>query len=251
MKNNLSERQRVEEVYHDTVHRKGIIQKGHLESGKMAHYQFFYNLIGNTSGLRVLDVGCGVGWLSIKLAKEGAKVCGIDISGELVNTAIEEAAKQGCSETTNFKKMAVEKLEFEDQSFDLVIGSAILHHTDIRAAISNIRRVLSPRGRAVFIEPLNENIALKIWRKLTPWRRSTTERALLKHDLDYITSVFPNGKHHYFALTSIVSTGLLVFFPQCRILNAANRFLEQFDASMSGRFPFLGLHYAVVVLELT
>ena len=250
MKMRFSDRKQTEEIYHDRLHREHIVQRGHLQAGDRTHFKFFYSLIGDINGRKILEVGCSNGWLSMRLAESGAKVYGIDISGELVDEAIRESVKQNFSESTVFRKMAVEDLNFEDAFFDLVIGSAILHHTDIRIAIRNIFRVLKQKGRAIFVEPLNENVALRIWRKLTPWRRSPTERALLQSDLDFIRLIFPHAKYHYFGFTSIMSMGLLMFFPKSRVLHFINELLERLDALISRRFLFLGRYYAVTVLEL-
>jgi ubiquinone/menaquinone biosynthesis C-methylase UbiE len=250
LKKTILERQKIEELYHDTARKQNIVQRGHLDSGEKTHYHYFYDLIGRVSDLKILEVGCGSGWLSIGLAQDGAKVYGIDISSELIGEAIQEAIKYNCSEKTTFNKMAVEDLTFEDGYFDMVIGSAILHHTDIQLAIKNISRVLGPQGRAIFIEPLNENILLKIWRKVTPWRRSPTERALLKSDLGLISSVFPHSQYYYFGFTSIIGLGLLMFFPDSKILKKVNSYLEKLDTFIAVRFESLGPQYAVVVLEL-
>lgn len=250
MENKIPNRKYVEEVYHDTMHRKGVMQKGHLNAGETTWYRCFQEVIGAVSGLRVLEVGCGSGWWSIKLAKAGAKVHGIDISGELVRTAIKEAKKEGCSESTSFVKMAVEDLSIESSSFDLVIGSAILHHTDMGSALPKIYEVLKPNGRAVFVEPLNQNPTLRVWRKLTPGRRSPAEKALVKADLNFIRTVFPRAIFRYFGFTSMVTSGLLMFCPNNGPLLSINRVLERIDRKISRTFPALGHYYAVVVMEL-
>jgi 2-polyprenyl-3-methyl-5-hydroxy-6-metoxy-1,4-benzoquinol methylase len=250
MKVGISDRQKIEELYHDTTQRKGKTVKGHNNSGESSHYNFFYDTIGNVNGLNILEVGCGNGWLSIQFARNGAKVYGIDISGELLNEAKRVASQQGFSDKIFFKKMAVENLDFDNNFFDLVIGSAILHHTDIRQATEGILKVLRPDGRAIFVEPLNENLVLKVWRRLTPWRRSPAEKALLKSDLQFIRSVFPHSWYHYFGFTSVISLGLLIFFPDSKILKRVNKHLEKIDSFIEAKFESLGPHYAVVVLEL-
>ena len=105
--------------------------------------------------------------------------------------------------------MPAEDLSLPENFFDLIAGSAILHHTDLNLAVQNIHRVLKPGGRAIFIEPMNQNIFLKIWRALTPWRRSTEERALTKRELTFIQSAFPEVKNNFFRFLQKV---LVLFF---------------------------------------
>lgn len=246
----LNEREKIEEVYHDKLQKEGIVQKGHNISGERSYYKCFYDIIGNVKGKTVLEIGCSNGWLCNHLAESGAKVYGIDISGEAIKAAIKEASKYEYSKSTNFSKMAVEDMRYDNEIFDIVLGSAILHHTDMQYSAKNIYRVLKPKGRAIFVEPLNENLALKLWRKLTPWRRNATEKALLNDDLNYIRSVFPNSKYHFFGFIAIISIGLLMYFPKSNLLYYINEFFEKIDKSLQRKFASIGPHFAVVVLEL-
>ncbi len=250
MESKFTERQRKEELYHDAAHKAGVVKRGHLNAGNTSFFKCFCELIGEVTGLTILEIGCGSGWFGTQLAHRGAKVHGIDISGEVIQEALRESEKQDCADKAVFHKMAVEDLTFENNYFDLVVGSAILHHTDIRLAMTNICRVLAPEGKAIFVEPLNENLALKIWRKLTPWRRSPTERALIKDDLKYIQNVFPGAVYYYFGFTSMVSMGLLMYFPENGILIWMNKNLERLDEVISKRYPRLGHYFAVVVMDL-
>lgn len=245
----MSERQRIEEIYHDAKYKHDAIPVIY-ERSETKYYRFFWDLIGDVSGLKVLDFGCGNGWVSILLAKAGAKVWGIDISGELIKKANKWANDEGLSSKISFEKMPGENLAFPDNFFDLILGSAILHHTDINLAITSIFRVLKPGGRAVFIEPLNQNIFLRIWRRVTPWRRSPTERALTNKDLKFIQSIFTRTKYNFFSFTSILSEGLIILLPKNKSLFFANGLLKKLDSYLLNLFPFLGKYCAVVVLEL-
>ena len=146
--------------------------------------------------------------------------------------------------------MAAENLSYDDNFFDLIIGSAILHHTELDLALKNIHRVLKPNGKAIFIEPMNQNIFLRIWRKMTPNRRSPTERALIKSDLMLIEHVFRQARLTFFGLLSIFTTGLLAFFPQSRMIAVLNKWLHEIDRRIFQILPSLGRFGAVVVLEL-
>lgn len=141
MENQLSKRQRAEEQYHDSKYRNNVLAAPQMK--EESAYSLFRQLKGDVKSLKVLDYGCGNGWLSIDLVRAGAaEVCGIDISKELIEIARNLAETKGLSEKIHFEKMPGENITFPDNSFDLILGSAILHHTEIERAITNIFRVL-------------------------------------------------------------------------------------------------------------
>ena len=70
--------------------------------------------------LRILDVGCGAGFFSILLAKEGHQVTGIDLTPDMIKNArlLAEEEKVSCE----FQVMDAENPEFQDETFDVVIS---------------------------------------------------------------------------------------------------------------------------------
>ena len=115
--------------------------------GKEWHIPIAANFAA-TRGLKVLEIGCGVGTDGAQFAKAGADYTGID----LTEAAIELARKRFALSDLNgeFRVSDAENLDFDDESFDLVYSHGVLHHTpDIRAAVREIHRVLKPRGRAI------------------------------------------------------------------------------------------------------
>jgi ubiquinone/menaquinone biosynthesis C-methylase UbiE len=109
--------------------------------------------------MNVLELGCGTGFLTRELAVAGAQVTAIDISPELL-----EAARSNCSAANvTFEVQNAYALSYPDESFDLVVGSSILHHLDIGEALRQIYCVLRPGGRMCFTEPnmLNPQIAVQ------------------------------------------------------------------------------------------
>jgi ubiquinone/menaquinone biosynthesis C-methylase UbiE len=107
-------------------------------------------------GESVLDVGCGTGTLAI-LARNRVgnlgKVTGVDASPEMINRARKKAREKGVE--VNFQTAAAESLPFQGAAFDVVLSTVMLHHLPdgTRAkCISEIRRVLKPRGRFLAID---------------------------------------------------------------------------------------------------
>lgn len=104
-----------------------------------------FDLFKVRKGMKVLDVGCGTGNFSIKLAKMGCEVIGIDISEEMLKVAKDKAKKEGLN--IKFYNMDVYDMKFEDNCFDGVISvTAFEFLKDPDKAIEEMFRVLKPKG---------------------------------------------------------------------------------------------------------
>ena len=103
---------------------------------------------GSARGLKVLEIGCGLGTDGAQFAKAGADYTGIDLtvaSIELAQKRFELAGLRG-----EFRVSDAENLDFADETFDVVYSHGVLHHTpDTEAAVRSIHRVLKPSGRAM------------------------------------------------------------------------------------------------------
>jgi SAM-dependent methyltransferase len=110
--------------------------------------------------------------------------------------------------------MAAEHLDYPEETFDLVVGQSILHHTDLDVTLAKIRGVLKRDGKAIFLEPLNQNIALKIFRAVTPWRRTKTERAFTRQDVASVQKAFPATRFSYYCFVSMLTAGLMLLVPR-------------------------------------
>ncbi len=111
------------------------------------------------SGMKVLEIGCGTGFFTKEIVKKPVKLIAIDISPEL----IEIAKKNISSPNVEFIIENAYQMKFEDNAFDTVLGSSVLHHLDVEAALKEIYRVLKPGGEIAFTEPnmMNPQIALQ------------------------------------------------------------------------------------------
>ena len=107
----------------------------------------------------LLELGCGTGYFTKEIAKTNANIVAIDISPDLLKIAKENVPYQNVS----FKEENAYNMTFEDNQFDYILGSSVLHHLDIKKAISEIYRVLKVGGIMAFTEPnmMNPQIALQ------------------------------------------------------------------------------------------
>jgi len=99
-------------------------------------------------GLKLLEIGCGLGTDGAQFSEAGADYTGVD----LTDAAVELARKR--FELSNlpgtFQTADAENLPFPDESFDLVYSHGVLHHTpDTAKAIGEVHRVLRRGGRAM------------------------------------------------------------------------------------------------------
>ena len=108
-------------------------------------------LIGDVSGCRVLDVGCGDGEFALELARRGAIVTGIDASAAMID-ASKDRAKQHNADVT-FQVAMAEHLPFPAEQFDVVTAITILCFVEDAAPVfREIAGMLRPEGRLVIGE---------------------------------------------------------------------------------------------------
>lgn len=109
-----------------------------------SHLKRIDRLLPLSAGDRVLEVGCGRGHLTGRLADRGIDVIGID-----ANPMAAEVAG-----SDRIMTMRAETLEFDNATFDAVVSiHAIEHLPQLDAAVAEMARVLKPGGQALYIYP--------------------------------------------------------------------------------------------------
>lgn len=101
-----------------------------------------------TSG-RVLDVGCGGGYLSEAFARDGFEVAGIDPAAASIEAASAHAAREGLR--IDYRVGRGESLPFPDDFFDIIACCDVLEHVDdVEQVIGEVSRTLRPGGLFLF-----------------------------------------------------------------------------------------------------
>lgn len=100
-------------------------------------------LLGEVNGRRILDAGCGSGPTSLALVDRGADVSGFDVSAAMV-----EIARRSLPEVDLRVHDLAEPLPWDDDTFDTVVASLVLHYLrDWSSPLAELRRVLAAGGR--------------------------------------------------------------------------------------------------------
>ncbi len=110
---------------------------------------------GIRPGAHVLEVGCGFGLETLRLARMAApcgRAAGCDLSADFLAEAQRRAQAAGLD--IEFTQARAEALPYPEHSFGVLWAERVLIYVpDVRKAVSEMRRVLHPGGRAALIEP--------------------------------------------------------------------------------------------------
>jgi len=184
--------------YHDAAAHEYDAKWG-IDFGEVGQRQVRLKLVKALGGMKgrsfgdALEIGSGTGYFSLNLVQLGVieRLTATDISAGMLERLAGTAEALGLEEVTTVVTEA-EELPFEDESFDLVLGHAVLHHIpDLDRAFAEFRRVLRPGGMIAFAgEPSRYGDTLAALPKraglaLAPfWRRAigAQERAVAEYE---------------------------------------------------------------------
>lgn len=109
-----------------------------------------FRLIGKAKGFKILDAGCGNGYLSRLLAKKGARVVGVDISNEFIRMAKQKEKELRLGIEYHVGTLCNLSM-CHDGTFDLAVSNlALMDLSDLDKAVGELSRVLKEGGRLVF-----------------------------------------------------------------------------------------------------
>lgn len=120
-----------------------------IQMSALDTYQFVKAMIARPEQ-KILEIGCGNGYLALELARDGHEVIGLDRSPEIIEVA--ERARVASPTTLGFGKLAYLCTDFStwqcaDASFDLVIINRTLHHlTELGPTLTKVKRLLTSDG---------------------------------------------------------------------------------------------------------
>lgn len=120
-------------------------------------------------GSKILDVGCGPGELIVSLLRKGYDVCGVDISQRMVEEAVRTVRGNGFPDWDRGFVGDIEKLDFSDGAFDVVVASGVIEYQkDDHAALCEMSRVLK-KGGLLIANVTNMYSYLRLFERMYAW----------------------------------------------------------------------------------
>jgi ubiquinone/menaquinone biosynthesis C-methylase UbiE len=157
-------------------------------------------------GKRILEIGCGMGFFALFLARQEVEVYVVDLSMERLKFLKSQAARLGLADRIRIVCGAAEDLPFASDAFDGVYTKSVLIHTDLDRSAGESARILRKGGTGVFVEPLKYNPFAHIYRTcLGPkeWKSITTY--FDKHRIRKLAAPFKKMGVRYFYLFSFAA----------------------------------------------
>lgn len=187
-----------------------------------------------SAGLKVLDVGCGNGYVLLQYARNGAEVHGVDLTARAIDLSRQRFAQAGLSGT--FTEVDGDHLPYPDQTFDIVCSMGVLHHVaNPRPMVEEMFRTLKPGGRAIVMlyhRGSWRNLVLVRLRRLfdPAFRGLTQQQALNRTDGDdcplamvysrrEMKALFNQFEGHRFTVNQLSWRQLLMLPPLVRLAN--------------------------------
>jgi 2-polyprenyl-3-methyl-5-hydroxy-6-metoxy-1,4-benzoquinol methylase len=149
-------------------------------------YAIVQRYLREQSKLRILNVGCGSGELSLQLAAKGHNVLGIDIEPAHIALARENATRAGSPPNCEFIAAPIEDFRWSHQ-FDGIVCTDVLEHIqDDHAAFARMMSLLRPGGQVVLAVPAGQCLFGYHDEQLGHFRRysKTTLRRLVERSCD-------------------------------------------------------------------
>ncbi|KWV60938.1 SAM-dependent methyltransferase [Bradyrhizobium macuxiense] len=150
------DRETVEQAYDRWAPVYDLVFGGVFSKGRQAAIQ-----ATNKIGGRVLEVGVGTG-ISLPLYSQNVRIFGTDISEAMLEKAKKRVTEKGLKNVEGLAVMDAEKLEFPDNSFDVVMAQYVLSAVpNPEAALDEFVRVVRPGGELIILTRVSADAGVR------------------------------------------------------------------------------------------
>lgn len=210
---------------------------GRLRAERRFNYLVKYGGIKKNSV--VLELGCGTGVFTEKLAAHGTRLIAIDISMALIL----KASNKLRGKNVKFVVADIENLPFKPDVFDAVVGISVLHHLSLSIACQQAKVVLKKGGMISFSEPNMVNPQIFLQKNIPYLKRllgdSPDETAYTRWQINraLVENGFKNNKIFLFDfLHPLIKPGLIP------LMDSLGRNMEKIPVlrEIAGSIFFLG-----------
>jgi SAM-dependent methyltransferase len=165
--------------------------------------RFILSQIGPLAGKKLLDIGAGLGESSVYFALRGAAVTIVDISPQMVATALALGQKFGV-ELRGIVSSA-ENLNLPADTYDIIYAANTIHHVHDRPSLfEQLSRALKPGGLFFSYDPLAYNPLINIYRRMATDVRTPDEAPLTTADIRLARRYFAQVQHREFWVSTLL-----------------------------------------------
>jgi 2-polyprenyl-3-methyl-5-hydroxy-6-metoxy-1,4-benzoquinol methylase len=199
--------QQREAAFHDawacSTRIEDVLVRECFEAPTALENRFILGLMGPLSGKSVLDIGAGLGESSVYFALQGARVTTVDISPQMVETALSLGKRYGV-ELQGIVSSA-EDLNLPSGAYDIIYIANTIHHVQDRASLfKQMSRALKPGGMFFSYDPLAYNPVINLYRRMATAVRTPDESPLTTEDIKLARKYFGRVEHREFWIATLL-----------------------------------------------
>lgn len=199
--------QQREAAFHDawakSTRVEDVLVRECFEAPTALENQLILRLMGSLSGRSLLDIGAGLGESSVYFALQGARVTVVDISPQMVETAL-NLGKRHDVELQGIVCSA-EDLNLPEAEYDIIYVANTIHHVQDRALLfERMSRALKPGGMFFSYDPLAYNPVINLYRRMAVEVRTPDESPLTTRDIKLARKYFQRVQHREFWIATLL-----------------------------------------------
>lgn len=180
-----------------------ILVRECFEAPTAMENQFILRRMGDLRGKTLLDIGAGLGESSVYFALQGAEVTTVDLSPQMVQTALKLGTRYGVK--LQGLVSGGESLDLPPSAYDIIYIANTIHHVQDRPSLFvQMQRALKPGGRFFSYDPLAYNPAINVYRRMATGVRTPDESPLTVADVQLAKKYFLNVGHREFWVLSLL-----------------------------------------------